>query len=561
MRSELVHLAECGDEHKREPFDPQTKQTSGGKELLLHGARHIRLKCQLLQSLLENAPEEWSYKVVHSWLHDADQDDARSLLFAQDAYPLNTNFEHHTLWVVLLNIMAKQLPEPGRQTNDFAEAFRSAPSDSTSCEEILSPQDMHYKIKGILGRTIVMHSAYGRNHYLKIQASDETDDEFRSSSARVAWLGDQSVQHCPMESERVRITRMVRIAAPEALLKHKLTEKDISKVLKLVGSGERLAVEFSLPEAVSYEGYVYALPERESKIRAIDRYLHDYGALWQVGISGPGCINAHHDVGEKRPHLTFPSLQAPVRVFEGSLERWNGDATDFPNMGDIGMRDLWDARMWDEKSFICLSSKTFSNEEQGLMQRKLRLLDLANAAKGAVLVYGRCFNKDFDYRDQVCLKQVESDIAERMAGLFCRAFPVSADQCHKVMHENALLEIVAREVCYWMAHHESEGFYVQDLREGKINRTVYSHLPQNMQGCILSKENDNFLTEYGFHDPERDRPGECQLGAGSGRTPLMALNAMLAKLIATGITASIQRQEEQVCRDKAEIQRAGVIAA
>ena len=79
------------------------------------------------------------------------------------------------------------------------------------------------------------------------------------------------------------------------------------------------------------------------------------------------------------------------------------------------------------------------------------------------------------------------------------------------------------------------------------------------RGCILSEDNRKFLTDIGFHDPQRDRPGECQLGSGSGRTPLIALNAMLAKLLTAGICGEISERQRVDQESQAELQRSHAV--
>ena len=439
----------------------------------------------------------------------------------------------------------------------MADGFRLAPCLEESNLE--SAGDIQQKVKEVLGRTIVFLPDLGFNRYLKIQAKNESDKEFRLTTARVHWLGNLAKDVCHLQSDRVKIHRIVRVSNSEALMNVFLSGENKETVLKLTGGGHRLAADFSLPESVHYEKYIYDLASDEEKIRALDRYLYDYAQLWKNGISGPGCINAFHEVELSRPHMTFPGFELPHRPFQGSLERWNGEATDYPNIGGPGMRDLWGARLWEEKSFDCMDHTTLKQEEAGLMQRKLGVLNLADAALGAVLVYGRCFNKSFDFRDQACLQKVKADITGRMVVFFCQAFPVSEDLCRNLMQEHGLVDQVVREICYWMAHPESQYFYVQDLREGRINHDVYPNLPLEMQGCILSEDNKKFLTDIGFHDPQRDRPGECQLGSGSGRTPLIALNAMLAKLLTAGICAEISERQRADQESKAELQRSHTV--
>lgn len=115
------------------------------------------------------------------------------------------------------------------------------------------------------------------------------------------------------------------------------------------------------------------------------------------------------------------------------------------------------------------------------------------------------------------------------------------------MEGHDLLNQCCREISYWLA---KDTPYVDDLRKGDINRKVYPHLPKEMQGCILTERQNYCLTDNGFIDFTRNktRQSACQLGAQSGRIPLIALNALVVKVIIYGTMAGLSLIQVLPCR-------------
>ena len=93
------------------------------------------------------------------------------------------------------------------------------------------------------------------------------------------------------------------------------------------------------------------------------------------------------------------------------------------------------------------------------------------------------------------------------------------------MNEQDLLGQIAREMNYWMTDH-----YVKDLREGLIPESVYPHY-QGIRGSHkLAPYQADFLSDEGF----KGNYESVHLGARNGRNPLMALDALVVKLLSYG---------------------------
>ncbi len=579
MRAKLVAQAPCAqDDNQRRTYNPRFKDDPCSEALRLYDARHNRTKFQLLESILEHAPREWSCQVIADWMNKPDYAPARKILFEQDIYPLNMGFHYAPLWMLPLGIMSRILPDiesplvkhlqySSREESlspERVEDIRAA--DTVSANGGAKQQPGQSSVSsgswevstGVVGRTIILPPTE-TNNYLKIQSSKETREAFLQGTKRLkcynpevqfteaaVGTGHNQSPSLPLPqgkdrhllSDMVRLRRVYEISDIEnQLTRLEVSLESIKTVLKLTGSGSRLAAEFSTPLGKRYDNYVYDLPTDDAKKEAIHRYLHDYGHLWSQGVNGPPCINAFHSVREDRHHVTFPYLREYSGTSEGALESWNGSATDFPNIGEVGMRDLWDAHPAGEHDLWCCN-KDFVADTDEVATRRNRILELAHACEGAVLIYARCFNQNFLVSDQECVGRVKEDLRTMMMKLFSNAFSLPEDKCCALMEEEGLLDQCTREVCYWLAHYQTPEFYVRDLRNSEINPNAYPHLPKGMKGPVLSDSDAKFLTDYGFHKEGRDKPGECQLGAGSGRTFLTALNAIQAKLITAGISHS-----------------------
>ena len=139
------------------------------------------------------------------------------------------------------------------------------------------------------------------------------------------------------------------------------------------------------------------------------------------------------------------------------------------------------------------------------------------------------------------VKKIEQDISLLLIKLFSQAAPLSKEKCLEFLQQDDLLAQCAREVSYWTAKNVP---YVDDLRKSVINRDIYPHLPVKMRGAILTKQDREFLTNKGFHDPERDLGDECQLGSGSGRNPLIALHALITKMLCHIVVATNDYREK-----------------
>ncbi|MTI13767.1 hypothetical protein E1189_12210 [Sansalvadorimonas verongulae] len=452
----------------------------------------------------------------------------RKRIFQQNQYPLNTFFSEHFLWTTLVMPITEDIPPPQSRYFLSDPDLSAGPMESIPMlDDCVSPG----RLAEAFGRTFKCDNAKGMQRFCKIQSAQESQAVFLRTYQRLEWV-KKNRHALGLESEVVTPLKVARLDQPSQFIKRTgLAENEQDRLLAQTGKEARLAMLFSCPEDKPYEQYVYDVQDPQVAMEGLKKYASDYGRLWKYGLMGPAVINAYHDIDKNRRH-TFLSIYIDSDS-EGNIERWNGQATNYPNVGgSVGMRDQGDIRKPEEieEGFDAFPKCTYDP----LVNNKIRLNELGRTAQGLILLYARRFQGGFDCSSVASVQAVEQDIGSLLSKLFCHAAPLSEQACLKFMQEDGLLSQCAREVSYWTA---KDVPYVHDLRRAVINRDVYPHLPAKMRGAVLTDNDQAFLTDKGFHDPTRDVGDECQLGVGSGRNPLIALHALITKMLCHTVVA------------------------
>ena len=279
------------------------------------------------------------------------------------------------------------------------------------------------------------------------------------------------------------------------------------------------------PAGYRYEKHAYQAEDPAEQLSGIARYLEEFGAMWYGGVLGPDACSVFHNFLDRsggRYHFLAPFF---YRANIGSIDQWPGTSTDFPNIGPEGTRDRGDTKTISEQDIKTLFGRSGELENSDTLQARATLEALAKAAWGAVLVYGRCFRENFDPDSLEKVTKVKDDIGRLLGTLFSKAFNMNVEECLRLMNEQDLLNQTAREMNYWMTDH-----YVKDLREGLIPESVYPHY-QGIRGQHkLATCQADFLSDEGFKGDYES----VHLGAANGCNPLMALDALVVKLISYG---------------------------
>ena len=479
MRPELCMSCSDSDEQLRTPYDPNRPDLDNYSFYSSYPARIFYLKFHLIRIMLQEVESSFQFGVIDEWLNSGKYSDIRDWLFSQQYFPLNTFIDECYPWNILIEPVTRLLSE---KTNDFDEEFIKDLKENSKVDLVqeTSPECFNSSF----GRTLKAYPRKGfENRYLKLQRSDETDDFFIRTYRKICVV---KKRQCEFESETVKPVKIARVENVQRFLSLSgLSQKQKEGVLEKTGRNSQLMMEFTTTEGKDYDQYVYDIENPVEALEGLRKYARDYGRLWKKGLLGAPSINAFHHFDGNRKHVTLSPYIG--RFSEGSIESWEFHATNFPNVGSVGMRDMGDICTPDEVSGIYFD-KLIHDPSNPETLKQIRLNELARAAEGLILLYARCFNTKFDYTDSCLVAQVQSDILAILTDLFSYATPLSCDTCFLLVSDHDLINQCAREVSYWLA---SNFPYVKDLRNAEINRAVYPNLPERMKGCILTEKQKN----------------------------------------------------------------------
>lgn len=151
----------------------------------------------------------------------------------------------------------------------------------------------------------------GLRHYLKVQAPDESEAQFRLQSERMNYLFTHS-QDLELKSTCGKPVNLVTIDRAHLARLPQTTEEDAhhpfqQSLRDRVARGKRLALYFTLPIDQPYEAYLnngQLTPDEQ--LDALKRSAEDFGKLWRQGINPPDILSAFHDRESDRRY--FPLL-------------------------------------------------------------------------------------------------------------------------------------------------------------------------------------------------------------------------------------------------------------
>ena len=518
-------------------YDPDT-DFYGCMDLTTYKHLVVLHKYQIMESLLQLGNKTTITELITSWM---ERKKIRSQLFNTQFYPLNTIFDEYYPWNLLLFACPALL---NNKETEFTRAFRTHQSKIS-----LNTQKEQLVISGqfvkVCGRT-VMYKTEHHHQYYKFKTSHETPEAFRQGYLRLVEIDKQ--QKLGLKSAVPRPIQLMRLPELPETIKTAIQRSASSNnyLFENIDNKCVMVMIFQTPTNIDYLSYVYDAKDNDSFMKGCCYYLHDYGVFFRHKILAPRNLTANHDRKKDKEHRMFP-IYGQYYISEGSIERWNTEATDFPNIGigAMGMRDKVDCMLPDEQPnnyFNPGATKSLLLDDTAAfdVQAKIRIEELGKAFQGACLLYARYHSKTFDIENDNLLRNIEKDIEKFVICLFCSAFPLNQARCQTLMYEDDLLPQLVRELVYWTA--ESATF-VHDLRAAQINRKAYPNLPPRMQAAKLTERQLQFLKAKGFtHSRQEPHKTSLQLGAGSGRMPLITLNALTVKMITCGTLAEANVQ-------------------
>lgn len=263
-------------------------------------------------------------------------------------------------------------------------------------------------------------------------------------------------------------------------------------------------------------------------------YAHDCGVLFSCGLYAPAVITAEHNSVTNRKHHVLSSYVDAA--CEEQILQWK-KASEHSNVGPAGIRNFDATKSMielGEDYFFSRKCQTFLDFEQSEDRAKVAFSELANNAQELVLQYARCFQQQFNPVDRESILNHEGKIKVILATLFHMAFPQFSQECvDQAMDEDGLLSQAVREVIYWCGH---DAGFIHDIKQNIIPKYIYPGCSESTNIADFSiLEHDELIPGVGFVTWDN----QPDLGVSFGVNPLVALNAVIVKLLARGALASV----------------------
>ena len=541
---------------------------------------------------MEHAPLDFVQSAIESWL-EADDAAIRKRLFSQTQHPLSVDMHEPRPWNIMLAALDRLLPHLESKFSQDISKLDGLDQPVQQMDESLTDR---FNLSGesfVFGRTIAFLDPKNRGHlYLKIQSEDESDSMFFKEAQRLKYFHENR-DKLHITGSALIVEGVFKTDSLKAILsKYQLSYVDTARLLlrcenedhftilnkALLGAIDQKEIDDAIkyankthkcnllaedsplsdvnrqtlvdylnrndkscnmillraPAGYNYERYIYDPENHDSVVEGLISYVEEYGAMWSEGVLGPDSCSVFHDKNTRRKYYFLSPYLHRANI--GTVDQWAGVSTDFPNIGPTGCRDRGDARAVSELDTAELFGVLKQGENQDTLLARGSLEALAKAAWGTILLYGRSLKETFNSNDPDEVDRVKKDVGTILGTLFSKAFHLPLEKCLECMNSQDLLAQTAREMSYWMTTD-----YVADLRNGLIPETVYPDYQGIRDGHVLASKQADFLSDDGF---KGDYPS-AHLGARNGRNPLMALDAMVVKMLTHGCLNLIKIQKAQ----------------
>ncbi|WP_257281059.1 hypothetical protein [Endozoicomonas sp. ISHI1] len=513
-------------------YEASTTSSALYNELVEYSHLVTNLHFDIIESFLRLAPPSHRIHVLNNWLNNPDCAKQREVLFCRSVYPLNT-MGSPNIWQLLLSLDKDYQPQENQFDNDWKKLSNPQQWTAPPSIELFTGESVE-----VYGRTLAIQRTDGGWDYLKFLSDTEKPEELAREGNKITLMAAIADQHGLKSSipevvgryhwNDVR-TDLVTLIPPTK--KAKLEEK-----CRYIDGKTGYCLHLKSTKDAPYHLYPYVLDpvtNSDQILEGLYKYAHDCGVLFNYGLYAPAVMAADHDSVTRRKHHVLSSYVDAAS--EGRMLQWK-KASQYPNVGPVGMRDTGDTKTINELGedyFFSSRCQKFLDFEQSEDRAKVAFSELAKNAQGLVLQYALCFQKQFNSDSRESILNHERKIKVILATLFQKAFPQFTEECvGQAMNEDELLSQAVREVVYWCG----KGKFVNDIMQNIIPKSTYP-------GC---SETTN-IVDFTTLQPRELVPGvgfvtrdnEPNLGVTFGVNPLVTLNALIVKLLAKGALTSL----------------------
>ena len=283
---------------------------------------------------------------------------------------------------------------------------------------------------------------------------------------------------------------------------------------------------------------------------------HDMGVFAGMGLLLTSTLPAFHDTQSDRRWICLHTAFTDGRhdVLPGTFGAWNSSATEYPDIGYDGLRDVGDFEPFGAvTSYFGKDRSSASLQPQGVGQRLALANTLCENLLGALLLRARLRQTapDYHYKNEQAVKEtaafVENACHHFLAGITGQSIDsVPADLLRQTMAVDKedyrqWLDRTAREILYWTAAQPDRKTPEQPACAGSGDGAVHSdcyalHLNKEERLCPTLYPDAPLTPPVGYPLFFHNCNQQLNLGAASQVFPLIALVKGLTKM-ASGVLA------------------------
>ncbi|MFK0570132.1 hypothetical protein [Endozoicomonas sp.] len=305
--------------------------------------------------------------------------------------------------------------------------------------------------------------------------------------------------------------------------------------------GEKYVNAYHFKASPNYYQYAHQVdsnpeaPPYEKSEMGIYKFMNDAGFFMHHGLLLTSTLPAYHNLEENRP-WTFMhgclGYQGGMHLYPGCFKAWNTTATDRPDIGWDGIRDIGDYEIYGKvQSYFWYRDCNLRTHPQDVNQRICYANCMGEILLAAILLRSRMRRDapDYHYKNKAAIDSLMQFI-ETSFNRFLNGLKTEADLQALLSLDGAdyhqCLKRAAREILYWTAKQPSES-----PDEENINRECYSyHIENDMRLCpeLYPEDGDVprlLLYPENFHDKQ----GKLCLSSRATIFPLLTLTNIIYK--------------------------------
>ena len=344
----------------------------------------------------------------------------------------------------------------------------------------------------------------GQCYYFKIQRKEES----------LETLAREGLMHRLCHSQVEGVSLLLKSEVPEFVSWFQIKQSELPALhngfadeLEIDSSGDNPRVNvYCYRASPEYSHYAHTPIDKDDLKVSLERseegFLKaawDIGKLCSVGLIPTSTLPAFHDTGSKRRWLALAALLSghTDRGIPGCFGAWKTTATDKPDFGVTGLRDIGDTEGYGRiHSYFNYRDAEKQLRPNTVNQRIALCNSITENLLAMVLVRARLRQhcKGYHYRNPEAIKAtmdfIQNSAEQLLKGLFDQGDHPATDlqSVLKIStdHYQNWLRRSAREILYWTALQPGEQGFIALARVPK-SRVSLSTALDRYKGCLGSR--------------------------------------------------------------------------